>query len=460
MKKNLLYIFADQWRKSAIGLEGEPVETPNIDAFSKSSICFNNAISSYPLCSPHRAALFTGKYPFSCGMWTNCKIGLDEVVMLKPQETSMAHVLKDKGYQTAYVGKWHLDASELNFNDQPESGALEWDAFTPPGERRMGFDYWYSYGAMDNHLRPHYWKDTPKKIYVNQWSPEHETDIAIEYMKGADRDKPFYMVLSWNPPHPPLDQVPDRYLAKVGDLSLRENVLNDLIKDQEYLLKVKQYYAAIAGIDENFGRIIDYLRKSGLMENTVVVLSSDHGEMLGSHGLMGKNIWYEEAINIPLMIKHPDLEPQNNDLLVSSMDQMPTLLDALECPIPDTVEGDSVWPHIQEPGLDEKDNVFISMIPGMPSHVKAFYEKGMSSKAHGWRGIRTKTEVYVINNGNEPGAKQERLLYNLDRDPFQLEPEFLDSSNDKSRFFDHLLKGHLDLIGDPFLMNQNDRYQG
>ena len=86
-QKNLLYIFADQWRAHAVGAAGEdPVATPNMDRFAQESMSCTNAISTYPLCSPHRAALMTGKYPTSCGMWTNCKIGLDEVVMLKPQE--------------------------------------------------------------------------------------------------------------------------------------------------------------------------------------------------------------------------------------------------------------------------------------------------------------------------------------------------------------------------------------
>ena len=96
---NLLYVFADQWRAHGVGKTGEdPVYTPNIDRFTAESMECTNAVSTYPLCSPHRAALFTGKYPFSCGMWTNCKIGLDEVVMLHPQEVTITDVLHDAGY--------------------------------------------------------------------------------------------------------------------------------------------------------------------------------------------------------------------------------------------------------------------------------------------------------------------------------------------------------------------------
>ena len=104
-KKNLLYIFADQWRAQAIGAAGEDhVSTPHMDRFAGESMAFDHAVSTYPLCSPHRASLLTGKYPYCCGMWTNCKIGLDETVMLKPQEVTISDVLHENGYETAYVG--------------------------------------------------------------------------------------------------------------------------------------------------------------------------------------------------------------------------------------------------------------------------------------------------------------------------------------------------------------------
>ncbi len=182
MKKrpNLLYVFLDQWRYQAMGHVGaDQVKTPNMDRFAQESVDCTEAISTFPLCSPHRASLLTGKYPFSLGMWTNCKIGLSEVLMLKPQETCIGNVLKDAGYETGYIGKWHLDASEQNFEKHPVSGARYWDAYTPPGERRQGFDYWLSYGAWDQHLDPHYWEDTPKQIKPGCWSPIFETDKAI-----------------------------------------------------------------------------------------------------------------------------------------------------------------------------------------------------------------------------------------------------------------------------------------
>ena len=176
---NLLFVFADQWRGGAIGYSKEdPVKTPNMDKFCEESTYCDHTFSTFPVCSPHRASLMTGKYPLSSGFFTNCKKGLS--LRLKDEEICVGQVLKKSGYETAYIGKWHLDEPEQNICEFPKSGARDWDAYTPPGVRRHGFDYWYSYGTYDMHLSPHYWHDSDEMIKVNKWSPEHETDKAIE----------------------------------------------------------------------------------------------------------------------------------------------------------------------------------------------------------------------------------------------------------------------------------------
>ena len=145
MKTNLIYIFADQWRYHAMGwVQGDQAMTPNMDVFARQSLCFDNAYSTFPLCTPHRGSLMTGKYPFSIGLWTNCKVGLEEKLMLKPQETCIGNVLQDGGYETAYIGKWHLDAPEQNFSACPASGARDWDAYTLTDQKEGG-NSWVSF---------------------------------------------------------------------------------------------------------------------------------------------------------------------------------------------------------------------------------------------------------------------------------------------------------------------------
>lgn len=448
-KKNLLYIFADQWRYHAIGHVGEDaVLTPNMDAFAKESVCCDQAISSYPLCSPHRSALLTGKYPLSCGLWTNCKKGLAISPCLATQEITFGDVLKGEGYDTAYIGKWHLDSSDMNYYEKPESGSEHWDAYTPPGPKRHGFDFWHSYGAMDDHLSPHYWEDTPERIDIKKWSPIHEREVLIDYLDTKrDKDKPFCAVLSWNPPHPPYDEVPQEYKAMYeGPLAFRDNVPQQMRDDPIYREHFKEYFGAISGVDEQFGIIMDYLEKQDLLDDTVVVLSADHGDCMGSHGLYGKNIWYEESIRIPLYIRDGKTEAKSVDCLIESCDQMPTLLDLLDVAIPPTVEGKSFRPMFEgkpeaEKGKEqEKEYAFICMLPGLPELIEPFKKLGLDSMCYGWRGLRTKTFTYIIDNGTTPGFEQVRYYYDNMSDPFQLQPKILEKDSPECKKLDPILK--------------------
>ena len=456
-KPNLLYVFLDQWRYHAMECTGEdPVHTPHMDTFAKESLDCREAVSTFPLCSPHRASLLTGKYPFSLGMWTNCKIGLSEVLMLRPQETCIGNVLKENGYHTGYIGKWHLDAAEQNFQQNPVSGARDWDAYTPPGERRQGFDYWLSYGACDNHLDPHYWADTPRQIKPGCWSPEFETDKALEYMEEQKgEEEPFALFVSYNPPHLPYELVPDKYYKQYENMPVhfRKNVPPEK-RTPEMETITRQYFAAITGVDEQFGRILQYLRDHHLEEDTLVVLSADHGEMLGSHGRMSKNVWYEESIHIPLYIRQKGQVPLGvYKELLASPDHMPTLLGLLDIPVPDTCQGFNHAPCIRGEADNAPKQAFLCSYPGMPEMVAAYEKKGRNSKCYGWRGIRTQRHTYVVNHGYTPGEMQVRLLYDNEKDPYQMSPLVITELNqDLVQEYEARLREYLDMQQDPFLL--------
>ena len=496
-KKNLLYIFADQWRYHAVGaVREDTVFTPNMDAFAQESVCCTNAVSTYPLCSPHRAALLTGKYPLSCGMWTNCKTGLDISPCLAPQEILISDVLKKHGYDTAYIGKWHLDSSDLNYYARPESGCIDWDAYTPPGCRRHGFDFWYSYGAMDNHLHPHYWTTEGRREDISKWSVEHETDILLSYLEDrltAARSAPFCAFVSWNPPHPPYDQVPDKHLDLYNRLDFRNNVPDSMRSCAEYRKKMTEYYAAVSGLDEQFARIMSFLDEKNLKEDTLIVLSADHGDCMGSHGLYGKNVWYEESIRIPLYVgggalkaaaavregrffgeksvpvetsssvQRPEEKPVPLPFvcsaLIESCDHMPTLLDLLDIPVPPTVEGVSaadalVAAYVHKEYVHEKKAAFLCMLPGMPELIEPFKKEGLDSKCYGWRGVRTAEATYVIDNGTAPHCEQRRLLYDNVRDPYQLNPVELAADDPRCEQYESLLRDWCFAYKDFFLFER------
>ncbi|CAH0118975.1 Endo-4-O-sulfatase [Paenibacillus sp. CECT 9249] len=466
-RPNLIYIFADQWRRQAVGYRNEdPVITPHMDEFARNNLVFDHAISCTPLCSPHRAALLTGRYPQSTGVYTNCKIGAD--VMLSPDETAIGDVLKEAGYDTGYIGKWHLDLPEMNLSEAPESGARDWDAYTPPGPKRHGFDFWYSYGADDHHLTPHYWRDDPRMIEVDQWSAEHETDVALEYMRNRNQDKPFALFLSWNPPHSPFELVPDKYKKwyEGRELPFYPNVRFERLQahtgepvagGKENLERyMRDYYAAITGLDEQFGRILAGLRDMGLEDDTIVVLSADHGELLGAHGLMAKHAWYEESIGIPCLMRWPHRIPQGRtDILFNSVDIMPTLLGLMSLPIPAKVEGRDYSGDLLGRTRSEVSSAFISAFPGRKEAIEAFARCGLDNRRYGWRGVRTLRHTYVVHRGYAPNEPLRRYLYDNVEDPFQMNPVCLDSCADHplARELEEELRGWLSKTNDLFAID-------
>lgn len=347
---NLVFVFPDQFRKQAIGCYNEDdVFTPNLDNLSSESLNVSNAFSNNPICSPYRAMLFSGKYQFNNGISMNCnshtaKLGNG----LKPNQTLLTDVLNQNGYNIGYIGKLHLDnpkESDYKYIAPKCGDGFYWDAYTKP-ENRHGVDFWYSYGCYDNHFKPHYWHDTiENRIDVKEWSVEHETKIAVDYILNTsgkrNEEKPFALFVAFNPPHMPFEQVPKNYkkLYAKKQIKLRPNV------QRRFLLKknIKNYFAAVSGVDENIGKILNAIEKKGIKNNTIFVFTSDHGEMLGSHGyIKRKDFWYNESVRVPFIIRYPGtIKSGNTNTYISAPDIFPTLLGlmGLSDKIPCEVEG-------------------------------------------------------------------------------------------------------------------------
>ncbi len=464
---NVLYVFADQWRRQAAGFMGQDaVITPHMDAFAAESLVFDNAVTVNPLCSPHRASLMTGKYSTSHGVFTNCKPGLP--VGMREEETCWSDVLKARGYQTAYIGKWHLDEAEVNRDPSPASGASGWDAYTPPGRKRHGFEDWYSYGTFDDHLHPHYWRDTPAMLRHEGWSPAHETDESIRWLKRRDAGKPFALALSWNPPHSPYELVPEEYRRLYRDaaftprpnVSLANGCLHTYLSremlpftEQTYRQTALDYFAAISGLDAQFGRLIAYLKDAGVYDDTIIVLTADHGDMMGSHGLLAKHVWYEESVGVPFVIRYGDrLRTGVEHAVLNTPDIMPTLLDLAGAPIPGSVEGRSFAGCMAG---SEPPPALCALLQGMPGSVKDVTEcraRGIDPRAMGWRALRTERYAYVEERGFTPGQATRRLLYDLASDPYQQAPLALPKQGGGAVAEE--CKGRMDAlmtrIGDPF----------
>ena len=234
---------------------------------------------------------------------------------------------------------------DITWKTTTRSGTL-----TPPPEKRHGFDFWYSYGTFDTHKKPHYWDTEGTRHEIREWSPQHEVDIAIDYLENnsgqRDNDKPFFMMMSMNPPHHPYSSLDDcmevdynLYKDKsLCELLIRDNVDTTMLK----AASAPYYFAQVTGVDREFGRLLETLDNLGLSDNTIVVFASDHGETMCSHGLDDpKNSPYSESTDIPFLIRYPGkLEPGVKDLILSTPDIMPTVLglSGLSNEIPDSLE--------------------------------------------------------------------------------------------------------------------------
>ncbi len=421
---NLVIVFPDQLRAQALGfMDMESVRTPNIDRFASQSLVLSQMVSNYPLCSPTRAMLMSGKYPQSNGVLSNCNsYSTPYGYELKTDERTWSDVLKEKGYSLGYIGKWHLDDPHEPYIDCANNAREpKWNEWCPP-ERRHGFDFWYAYGTYDRHLRPMYWTTRAGRNgfhYVDQWGPEHEADLAIKYINNEGDSfrttgKPFALVVAMNPPHMPYEAVPDRYkdLYKdipVEDLCKQEDIPPPGTKWGDYYRKnIKNYYAMITGVDEQFGRILEAIEEAGLGKNTLVIFMSDHGNCLGMHDMISKNNYYEEAMRIPFIIRWPqNIPPRRDDLLMSVPDIYPTLLHLMgfEKDVPSDVEG------------TDYASVFLNVKGARPG--SQFYIKvPVGHPELGIRGVRNQRYTLAITAG-EDGSK-ETVLFDNRNDPYQM----------------------------------------
>ncbi|MCH5232248.1 MAG: sulfatase [Muribaculaceae bacterium] len=444
-KPNVIYVFPDQMRNHAMGFWNEepfkdsvnftadPVITPNLNEFARQSRVLTSCQSNFPLSSPHRGMLLTGMFSQNSGISTNC-VANRPVSDLRDDAECISDVFHKAGYDCAYIGKLHANHPTPNDPQNPghyvESQVPAWDAYTPP-EKRHGFNYWYSYGTYDVHKHPHYWDTEGDRHEISQWSPTHETDKAIDYLcnnnNERDSSKPFFMMLSYNPPHSPYrstedcpEDTYDLYSGKsLGELLVRENVDTTMTKAPS----VRYYFASVSGIDREFGRILTTLDSLGLQDNTIVVFSSDHGETMCSQGIEDpKNSPYSESMNVPMLIRYPGkIKPYiDTELILSTPDIMPTLLGlvGLEEKIPHEVEGRDYSGRFL--GRDEyaplrKGALYIKNSDGAKDsagNVISYFPLS--------RGIKTHRYTLALNLDKKTGQLKNSLLFDDVNDPYQL----------------------------------------
>ena len=393
-KPNLLFILADKWRAQTLTTSGDPdLHAPNLAQLAKQGVQFNRLYASYPLCSPSRAALLTGRFAHACGVPRN-------EVRLPLDQPSIAAQFKSVGYQTGYIGKWHLDGEER-------------PGFVPPGPRRRGFDYWAAFNRGHRYFDSIYFRDAPEPIHKDGFEPDYQTDLAIDFLK-RNKQNPFYLLLSWGPPHTP--RTPPPRTAKLYDprqFHLRPNV------PANYEAAAREghagYYGLCSALDENVGRLLRALDELRLAADTIVVFTADHGDMLGSQGLEYKNVPFEESTRVPLLARNTKLLPPgaSNDVLMSNVDLMPTLLGLCGVDAPEGVQGQDLSGLIAN---------------GHGRRPESVYSQGKRGSPEEWRMVVRGLDKLVADR-----ELNVTHLYNLGSDPFEMDNLAQDSSQDLKR---------------------------
>ena len=370
-RPNVLFVFADQWRAQATGYAGDPnVHTPRLDALTRQSVRLTTAVAGCPVCSPYRASLMTGRYPLTHGVFLND-------VCLSGDAVSMAQAFRAAGYGTAYVGKWHLDG-------HGRSNVI-------PRERRQGFQSWKALECTHDYNHSAYYADGPEKLFWDGYDAIAQTREAQRVIRERSADTPLLLVLSWGPPHNPYQTAPEqfRHLYRPEDVVLRPNV--PAAAAERARADLAGYYAHCSALDHCLGQLLSTLDEQGIADDTLVVFTSDHGDMLGSHGVQRKQHPYDESILVPFLLRWParlGRDPRRIDMPFNAPDILPTLCGLAGVPIPDTVEGidfSAVLTGRRQPFNDA-------------ALIAAYAPFGEWPKTRGgkeYRGVRTRRHTYV-----------------------------------------------------------------
>ncbi len=392
-RPNVVFVFGDQWRAQATGYAGDPnAITPNLDKLAAASVNMTTTVSCCPVCTPYRASLLTGQYPLTTGLFLNDLCLSDDAV-------SIAEVFAAAGYDTGYIGKWHLDGHGRS-------------SFIPRA-RRQGFDYWKVLECTHNYNRSAYYSDADgeRKLQWDGYDAIAQTRDAQQYIAAHARgDKPFLLMLSWGPPHAPYETAPPEYRKLFADaekIKLRPNVP---AKAQAGARKDLQgYYAHCAALDACVGDLLKTIADAGIADDTIFVFTSDHGDMLGSQGQRKKQRPWDESIRVPMLLRYPaacGLAGKIIDMPFNSPDIMPTLLSLAGVAIPNTVEGTDYSGVLTGAKAPDNDAALICCIAPFGQWTRPQGGKE-------YRGLRTRRYTYVRD------LTGPWLLHDNQADPYQ-----------------------------------------
>jgi arylsulfatase A-like enzyme len=424
-RPNILWICTDQQRYDTIHALGNPhIRTPNLDRLVAQGMAFTHAHCQSPICTPSRASFLTGMYPSTVHACINGNDHWDEAAPL------ITKTLADAGYDCALAGKFHLSsamAHEPELRPKDDGYRRFWYSHAPHQGIGKGNQYtdWLTGIGQDYKKLKKKYGYIPAKWHQTTWC----ADRAIEFMKEK-RSGPWLCSVNIYDPHGPFDppqEYVDRFdidslpepLFRESDLAAQQRLAGIMFQSKvkrpaypDAKLTLAKYWAQIELIDENVGRMLEVLEETGQREDTVVIFTSDHGEMAGDHGLNKKGCrFYEGLVRVPLIFSQPGRfkEGLRSDALVELLDIPPTLLELAGLRVPDTMHGKSLLPILT--GLAD------------PGHHRDFVRCEYYEVLEGPRSyatmLRTRRYKMVIYHGHEPGE-----LFDLTKDPHEFDNQW------------------------------------
>ena len=374
MARNTLLIFTDQHQQRILGAYGNAaVKTPCLDALAQEGVLFDNAIYAQPLCTPSRASLLTGTYGHTHGCVKNNWVLTSDI-------PTAGEILREHGYRRGYIGKWHMGNETVPQRGFEGFFRCTEDHYASRSLRQQGF-----YSSYDRFLRsrgfvpegegpcPFFTQRAACAMPEEVCKPAFMAQQADEFFRTASQE-PFFLAVSFLEPHPPYYgpfddmyspeqmELPANYAVDEDEISgwsrrterfrrfYYKKGHNIITSDAEDVrANMARYYGLVSLVDKYVGRILDSLDRHGLAKGTIVLFTSDHGDMLGSHQIVDKGVMFDESIKVPFILRHPDetFSAKRYREIINNVDVLPTLLDMVGVSIPEHIQGHSFLPLLR-----------------------------------------------------------------------------------------------------------------
>lgn len=425
-RPNILFILCDDLRWDSLSCAGHAhLKTPNIDRLAREGVFFANAFCTTSLCSPSRASILSGVYAHTHGVTNN-------FTEFPSDLNSFPQLLQKSGYETAYIGKWHMGEN----ND----------------EKRPGFDYFVTHKGQGKYFDTEFNIDGKRREVVPGYYTTVVTDMAVDWLKQP-RSRPWVMMLGHKAPHSfyfpeekyqhAFDQVDIRYPDSAFHLETQPQWIKERLPTwhgiygplfewrkkfpddrpeavKDFANMIRAYWGTILSVDDSVGRLTAWLEQAGQLQNTIIVFMGDNGLLNGEHGMVDKRTMHEPSIRIPLVVRSPLLTPPDKPLRVSKLvltvDMAPSLLELCQVPAPDRLHGRS-WKTLVKSGDPEWRTSFLY-------HYN--YEKQFPYTPN-VRGIRTERWKYAhYPHGDGKADRHLAELYDLQNDPDELHNRIAD----------------------------------